>query len=157
VSVLDVLARRQEGGPDHAVRVALVVEGGGSRATFSAGMAAAVEDRGLTPLLDDVYGVSAGSLNAAWLVAGKAREAMSPWTDRSVMRGTIDPRRVLRGGRAVDLSHLAAEGRLLHVRPPDDAPAVSRTSTDVGLLADALRIGHEAASSALDGLPSHAP
>jgi predicted patatin/cPLA2 family phospholipase len=307
VTVLEVLARRQEEGPDDGCRVALVVEGGGSRATFSAGMAAAVEDRGLTPLLDDVYGVSAGSLNAAWLVAGMAREAMAPWTSRSVMRGTIDPRRVLRGGRVVDLTHLvehvyvhevpmpfatilaspvtyhpmatdadsgastdlapllggpadlrralqasstlpvlagppvalagrrwvdggltepvavhtalaqgathvivlrthgaghvpaeppgvvdlvvrrwlrrhapgvvdawvhrveqagrteilldelAAEGRLLHVRPPDDAPAVSRTSTDLGLLADALRIGHEAASNALAGLPSRTP
>jgi predicted patatin/cPLA2 family phospholipase len=307
VTVLEVLARRQEEGPDDGCRVALVVEGGGSRATFSAGMAAAVEDRGLTPLLDDVYGVSAGSLNAAWLVAGMAREAMAPWTSRSVMRGTIDPRRVLRGGRVVDLEHLvehvyvhevpmpfatilaspvtyhpmatdadsgastdlapllggpadlrralqasstlpvlagppvalagrrwvdggltepvavhtalaqgathvivlrthgaghvpaeppgvvdlvvrrwlrrhapgvvdawvhrveqagrteilldelAAEGRLLHVRPPDDAPAVSRTSTDLGLLADALRIGHEAASNALARLPSRTP
>lgn len=313
--VLDVLARRREEGRDNATehadrgaRVALVVEGGGSRATFSAGMAAAVEDHGLTPLLDDVYGVSAGSLNAAWLVAGKAREAMAPWTDRSVMRGTIDPRRVLHGGRVVDLSHLVdhvyvhqvpmpfatilaspvtyhpmatdagtgaatdlaplldgppdlrralqasstlpvlagppvalagrrwvdgglaepvaahaalahgathlivlrthgaghvpaeppsvvdavvrrwlrrhapgvvdawahrveraretetlldalqAEGRLLHVRPPDDAPAVSRTSTDLGLLAEALRIGYEAADAALRAaLPSPSP
>lgn len=106
MSVLDVLARRRTGGDDDGHRVALVVEGGGSRATFSAGMAAAVEDHGLTPLLDDVYGVSAGSLNAAWLVAGKAREAMAPWTSRSVMRGTIDPRRLLRGGRVVDLEHL---------------------------------------------------
>jgi predicted patatin/cPLA2 family phospholipase len=312
VTVLDVLARRRDrgrAGPgqhaerDH-LRVALVVEGGGSRATFSAGMAAAVEDRGLTPLLDDVYGVSAGSLNAAWLVAGKAREAMAPWTDRSVMRGTIDPRRVLRGGRVVDLEHLVehvyvrevpmpftrilaspvtyhpmatdadtgastdlaplldgppalrralqasstlpvlagppvalagrrwvdggltepvavhtalargathlivlrthgaghvpaeppsvvdavvrrwlrrhapgvvdawvhrvararetetllagleAEGRLLHVRPPDDAPTVSRTSTDLGLLGEALRVGYEAADRVLDPLPS---
>jgi predicted patatin/cPLA2 family phospholipase len=300
VSVLDVLARRRENGPsDDGCSVALVVEGGGSRATFSAGMAAAVEDHGLTALLDDVYGVSAGSLNAAWLVAGKAREAMAPWTSRSVMRGTIDPRRVLRGGRVVDLEHLVehvyvrevpmpfaailaspvtyhpmatdaatgastdlaplldgpadlrralqasstlpvlagppvpfagrrwvdgglmepvavhtalthgathlvvlrthagthvpaeppgvvdavvrrwlrrhapgvvdawvhrveraratesllaeleAAGRVLHVRPPDDAPAVSRTSTDLGLLAEALRVGHEAADGPL--------
>ncbi len=306
--VLDVLARRREQGRDDEARVALVVEGGGSRATFSAGMAAAVEDHGLTPLLNDVYGVSAGSLNAAWLVAGKAREAMSPWTDRSVMRGTIDPRRVLYGGRVVDLSYLVehvyvhqvpmpfatilaspvtyhpmatdadtgaatdlapqldgppnlrralqasstlpalagppvalagrrwvdgglvepvaahtalahgathlivlrthgsghvpaeppsvvdgvvrrwlrrhapgvvdpwahrverarqtetlldaleAEGRLLHVRPPGDAPAVSRTSTDLGLLAEALRIGYEAADAALRAaLPSPSP
>lgn len=299
MSVLDVLARRREEGPDDDARVALVVEGGGSRATFSAGMAAAVEDHGLTPLLDDVYGVSAGSLNAAWLVAGQARAAMAPWTSRSVMRGTIDPRRVLRGGRVVDLEHLvehvyvdevpmpfatilaspvtyhamatdadtgaptdlgplltgpadlrralqasstlpvlagppvalagrrwvdgglaepvavhtalahgathvvvlrthgaghvpaeppgivdavvrrwlrrhapgvldawvhrvervreteavldalAAEGRLLHVRPPDDAPGVSRTSTDLRRLGEALRIGYEAADAAL--------
>jgi predicted patatin/cPLA2 family phospholipase len=298
VTVLDVLARRRTGAHDDE-RVALVVEGGGSRATFSAGMAAAVEDLGVTPLLDDVYGVSAGSLNAAWLVAGMAREAMAPWTSRSVMRGTIDPRRLLRGGRVVDLEHLvehvyvrevpmpfatilaspvtyhpmatdaatgdstdlaplldgpaalrralqasstlpvlagppvplagrrwvdgglsepvavhtalaqgatrvivlrtqpgahapaeppgvvdgivrrwlrrhapgvvdawvhrveraratealladlAADGRVLHVRPPDDAPAVSRTSTDLGLLGEALRVGHEAAARAL--------
>ena len=305
MSVIDVLTRRRDSGTlDDGHVVALVVEGGGSRATFSAGMAAAVEDHGLTPLLDDVYGVSAGSLNAAWLVAGKAREAMAPWTDRSVMRRTIDPRRILRGGRVVDLEHLVeqvyvrevpmpfatilaspvtyhpmatdadtgastdlaplldgppalqralqasstlpvlagppvtfagrrwvdgglsepvavhtalargathlivlrthaaahvpaeppslvdaivrrwlrrhapgvvdawvhrvararetetlladleAQGRLLHLRPPDGAPAVSRASTDLGLLGEALRVGYEAAARVLDPLPS---
>ena len=100
MTVLDVLARRRDRESRDGYRVALVVEGGGSRATFSAGMAAAVEDRGLTPLLDDVYGVSAGSLNAAWLVAGKAREAMAPWTDRSVMRGTMPAMRTFCGFRS---------------------------------------------------------
>ncbi len=299
VSVLEVLARRRTEGHDDGCRIALVIEGGGSRATFSAGMAAAIEDHGLAMLLDDAYGVSAGSINAAWMVGGKAREAMAPWTDRSVMRATINPRRLLRGGRVVDLDYLVhhaylhelpfpgeailaspvifhpmatdadtgastdlaplldgpsalrstirasatlpviagppvllgsrrwvdgglsepvavhtaltqgathlivlrthaaahvpaeppsvvdalvrrwlrrhapgvvdawvhrverahatealldeldATGRLLQVRPPDSAPAVSRTSTDVGLLAEALRVGHEAADTAL--------
>jgi predicted patatin/cPLA2 family phospholipase len=106
MNVVDVLARRRTGGRDDGCRVALVVEGGGSRATFSAGMAAAVEDHGLTPLLDDAYGVSAGSITAAWTVGAKAREAMAPWTDRSVMRATITPGRMLRGGRVVDLEYL---------------------------------------------------
>jgi predicted patatin/cPLA2 family phospholipase len=47
------------------------------------------------------------------------------------------------------LARLDADGRLLHVRPPDDAPEVSRTSTDLGLLAEALRIGYEAADAPL--------
>lgn len=110
-AVRDVLAARrqsrQEGErAEREARVALVVEGGGSRATYSAGMAAALEDHGLGGGFDAVYGVSAGSLNAAWFTAGMAREAMAPWTDRSVMRGTIGPWRALRGGRVVDLAHL---------------------------------------------------
>jgi predicted patatin/cPLA2 family phospholipase len=56
------------------------------------------------------------------------------------------------------LGELAADGRVLHVRPPDDAPAVSRTSTDLGLLGEALRVGHEAAVRALEPLrPRRAP
>ena len=47
------------------------------------------------------------------------------------------------------LDELEADGRVLHVRPPTDAPAVSRTSTDLGLLAAALRVGHEAADAPL--------
>lgn len=105
-----LLADRQQGRKgehaDRDARVALVVEGGGSRATYSAGMAAALEDHGLGGCFDAVYGVSAGSLNAAWFTAGMAREAMAPWIDRSIMRGTIGPWRALRGGRVVDLAHL---------------------------------------------------
>ncbi|MFC5062265.1 patatin-like phospholipase family protein [Actinomycetospora atypica] len=108
--VQTVLAHRRDSRrgehADREARVALVVEGGGSRATYSAGMAAALEDAGLGGCFDAVYGVSAGSLNAAWFTAGMAREAMAPWTDRSVMRGTIGPWRALRGGRVVDLAHL---------------------------------------------------
>ena len=55
------------------------------------------------------------------------------------------------------LAELEAQGRLLHLRPPADAPAVSRTSTDLGLLGEALRIGHEAAERVLDALPSRSP
>ncbi len=48
------------------------------------------------------------------------------------------------------LDELEAAGRLLHLRPPDDAPAVSRTSTDLALLGRALRVGYEAAEAVLD-------
>jgi predicted patatin/cPLA2 family phospholipase len=49
------------------------------------------------------------------------------------------------------LAELGAAGKVLQVRPPDDAPAVSRTSTDLRLLAEALRVGHEAADLAIAG------
>ncbi|MEJ2871810.1 patatin-like phospholipase family protein [Actinomycetospora sp. OC33-EN08] len=163
---LTLLTRRREGLPDDGSRVALVVEGGGSRATYSAGMAAALEDQGLGGCFDAVYGVSAGSLNAAWFTAGMAREAMAPWVDRSVMRGTIEPRRLLRGGPVVDLAHLvehvyvhefpmpfervlagpfhpmatdAATGASTDLRPllhsPDDVPRALRASSTLPVLA----------------------
>jgi predicted patatin/cPLA2 family phospholipase len=121
VSVLDVLARRRSEGREDGFRVAIVIEGGGSRATFSAGMAATVEGLGLTPLLDDAYGVSAGSINAAWLVGGSAREAMKPWVTRSVMRRSINPRRALRGGRVVDLEYLVDDAYLHELPFPGEA------------------------------------
>ncbi|WP_433798254.1 patatin-like phospholipase family protein [Actinomycetospora sp. CA-084318] len=157
---------RWEGLPDDGARVALVVEGGGSRATYSAGMAAALEDQGFGECFDAVYGVSAGSLNAAWFTAGMARAAMAPWVDRSVMRGTIDPRRLLRGGPVVDLAHLvehvyvhefpmpfdrvlagpfhpmatdAATGASTDLRPlltgPEDVPRALRASSTLPVLA----------------------
>jgi predicted patatin/cPLA2 family phospholipase len=51
------------------------------------------------------------------------------------------------------LDELEAVGRVLQVRPPDDAPPVSRVSTDTGLLTEALRIGQEAAEVALGEAP----
>ncbi|GAA4830053.1 patatin family protein [Actinomycetospora corticicola] len=157
---------RREGLPDDGARIALVVEGGGSRATYSAGMAAALEDQGFGGCFDAVYGVSAGSLNAAWFTAGLAREAMAPWVDRSVMRSTISPRRMLRGGPVVDLAHLveqvyvhefpmpfdrvlagpfhpmatdAITGASTDLRPllttPDDVPRALRASSTLPVLA----------------------
>lgn len=186
MTVPDVLARRQAHGThDDGARVALVVEGGGSRATFSAGMAAAVEDLGLTPLLDDVYvrevpmpfatilaspvayhpmatdAATGASTDLAPLLDGppSLRRALRASSTLPVLAGPPVPF-ADRRARATEalLDELAADGRVLHVRPPDDAPAVSRTSTDLGLLGEALRVGHEAAVRALEPLrPRRAP
>jgi predicted patatin/cPLA2 family phospholipase len=65
-------------------------------------MTIAVEQLGLLPLFDAVYGSSAGALNAAWLLCGRAESTMHAWWDPSIMRATIDPRRALRRQPIVD-------------------------------------------------------
>jgi predicted patatin/cPLA2 family phospholipase len=71
-----VRRRRDEGSTPGARtdgrRIALVIEGGGMRGVVSAGMAAAIEQLGLTDSFDEVHGASAGSFNAAFLLAGQA-------------------------------------------------------------------------------------
>jgi len=110
-NVLHVLRERMRHGstPRHRqddARVALLVEGGSSRGAYSSGMTVAIEQLGLLPAFDAVYGSSAGSLNGAWLLCGRAEATMHAWWDQAIMRTTIDPRRVLRGKPVVDTRFL---------------------------------------------------
>jgi len=92
--------------PVHDARLVLLIEGGSSRGAYSAGMTIAVEQLGLLPLFDAVYGSSAGALNAAWLLCGRAESTMHAWWTPSIMRETIDPRRILRRRPVVDTHFL---------------------------------------------------
>lgn len=56
-SVIEVLATRVHRTPDR-YRVALVIEGGGSRGMFSAGMCLGLEELGLESVFDAVYRAS---------------------------------------------------------------------------------------------------
>jgi len=57
----------------------LVLEGGGSRAAFSAGVVHGLLSSGLVP--DAIVGSSCGSLNAAFAAAGQSEAACSIWRD----------------------------------------------------------------------------
>lgn len=69
-------------------------------------MTVAIERLGLLPLFDAVYGSSAGSLNAAWLLCGRADRSKHAWWDPAVMRTTINPRRAFSRRPVVDTRHL---------------------------------------------------
>jgi predicted patatin/cPLA2 family phospholipase len=69
-------------------------------------MTAAIEQLGMLPLFDAVYGSSAGALNGAWLLCGRAESTIHAWWDSTIMRGTIDPRRALRRQPVVDTRFL---------------------------------------------------
>ena len=77
-TVLDVMRHRRDNSSqplrrhDHA-RVTVVLEGGSSRAAYGGGMVAELEARDLLTTVDAVYGASAGALNGAWLICGRAR------------------------------------------------------------------------------------
>ena len=88
-------------------RVALAIEGGGSRAAYSAGMALALDEAGLTDAFDDVYGTSGGALNGAWLLTGEGSRWLRSWAWPEVAAARVtDPRRMLRGRPVVDLARL---------------------------------------------------
>lgn len=114
LSLMEALAARRAAGSrpgqrEDGLRIALAIEGGGNRAAYSAGMALALDEAGLTDAFDDVYGTSGGALNAAWLLTGEAQRWMRSWAWPEVAAaGITDPRRILRGGPLIDL------GRLVH-------------------------------------------
>lgn len=110
-SVHQLLHRRREEGSTpttrtDGARLALVVEGGSSRGAYSSGMTIAIERNGLLPLFDAVYGSSAGALNAAWMLCGRAESTIHAWWDPTIMRSTISPRRALRRQPVIDTHHL---------------------------------------------------
>lgn len=113
--VLRVLADRRDrgawdgGARADGARVALVVEGGGGRGAFSAGMLAALDEEGLTGSFDAVFGASAGAFNAAWLLSGAMGTGAKVWGDRQVVRATVNLAAPLRGRPVVDSRHLVEE------------------------------------------------
>lgn len=94
------------GARDDGARLAVVIEGGSSRAAYGGGMVCALESRGLLDAVDAVYGSSAGSLNGAWLVCRRANANVHGWWTPEVMDAVIRPRRLLRGRPIVDTEHL---------------------------------------------------
>jgi predicted patatin/cPLA2 family phospholipase len=110
-AVLQLLRERhaQASTPENrsdAARLVLLIEGGSSRGAYSSGMTVAIEQLGLLPLFDAVYGSSAGALNGAWLLCGRAEATMHAWWDREIMGTTMDPWRALRRRPVVDTHYL---------------------------------------------------
>jgi len=98
-------AGSEPGRRDDKARLALVVEGGSSRGAYSHGMAVALEDLGVLNCFDAVYGSSAGALNGAWLLCGRAGEGLRAWNS-AVIRRVISPARAVIGGPVVDTGYL---------------------------------------------------
>jgi predicted patatin/cPLA2 family phospholipase len=102
--VLTALRERPPG-----ARVALVVEGGGMRGAVSGGMVLALHELGLQHAFDAAYGSSAGTLNAMWLVSGRARDGVPTWIDPALVNALIRRRRALRRGPVVDITTLVEQ------------------------------------------------
>ena len=108
--LLSVLAERVAGGSRPGARrdgyrVALAIEGGGMRGTVSAGMALALQELGLLPAFDAVYGSSAGAISGAWLLSSRP-EGLHGWTDPTFARALIRKRNLLRARPVVDVEQL---------------------------------------------------
>ncbi|MGW0181094.1 patatin-like phospholipase family protein [Nocardia sp. NPDC003345] len=127
------------GGRSDSHRLVLVVEGGGSRGVYSSGMVHALEELGLARVFDAVYGTSAGAINAAWLLCGRAGRGMKAWTDAAIMRRAIDPTRMLRGRPAFDLQYLVH--KVYDGLHPMDFPAILANETTFHPIATDIHTG----------------
>jgi predicted acylesterase/phospholipase RssA len=58
-------------------KIGLIVEGGAMRGIISCASLMALEEIGMTNVFDEVYGASAGAVNAAYFLAGQANYATS--------------------------------------------------------------------------------
>ncbi|WP_218023058.1 patatin-like phospholipase family protein [Nocardia kruczakiae] len=110
MSPVELIAQRFHGGSiagEHGdgFRLALVIEGGSARGVYSHGMVTGLEELGVLRCFDAVYGASAGALNGAWLLCGRAARARRAWHS-DVVRRVISPARALRGGLVVDTRYL---------------------------------------------------
>src|SRR5499427_10902305 len=86
-STIDLLKERADcwrrGRPSRDGRkVALIVEGGAMRGVISCAALMALEELGLTEAFDEIYGASAGAVNAAYFLAGQAAYATTIYYQR---------------------------------------------------------------------------
>ena len=110
--VLRVLGERARAGSlpgerRDGFRVALAIEGGGMRGTISAGMALALDELGLVPAFDAVYGASAGAITGAWLLSRP--QGLRGWTEPAYARAFIRRSALLRGRPVADIRALIEE------------------------------------------------
>ncbi|MEI2776112.1 MAG: patatin-like phospholipase family protein [Tetrasphaera sp.] len=157
-SLIDVLRERYRAGSTPGsrrddYRVALVIEGGSARGAFSSGMTVPIEDLGLLRCLDAAYGSSAGTLNAAWLLCGRARETIHAWWTPEIMHAVISTRNPLRRKPIVDTRHLV-ETVYEEITPMDFAAILASpvsfhplaTDADDGVSVDLATLIHDTPS-----------
>jgi predicted patatin/cPLA2 family phospholipase len=107
--VLRALAARARAGSqplarDDGLRIALVIEGGGMRGIISGGMALTLDELGLVPAFDAVYGASAGAITGAWLLSRP--EGLRGWAEPAYARTLIRRSALLRGRPVADIRAL---------------------------------------------------
>lgn len=76
------------------------------RGAITGGMALELDRMGLTGVFDEVYGASAGGLNAAWLLSGAAQTGISTWSDPELRNASVRRGNILRGKPIVDSEYL---------------------------------------------------
>jgi predicted patatin/cPLA2 family phospholipase len=134
--VLRALAARQRAGSqplarDDGLRIALIVEGGGMRGIISAGMALALDELGLVPAFDAVYGASAGAITGAWLLSRPA--GLRGWAEAAYAKTLIRRSALLRGRPVVDIRALIED--LYQTTFPMDFAAVLDSPVELHPLA----------------------
>jgi len=85
------------------IKTALVLQGGGMRGVFGAGVCCALQELGYTEGFDEVYGVSAGALNGAYFLSGQAAYGTTIYYQNINNRNFID---FFRFKRIIDIDFL---------------------------------------------------
>lgn len=140
--VVELLHERSKAGSTPGRRtdqakVGLAIEGGSMRGVVSAGMTAALEQLGLLNAFDAVYGSSAGAINGAYFIAGRAALCTSSYYEEMTTRGFIDFRRaLLRRGPAVSLDFVLDD--VAEEEKPLDWDAVLRSPIALHVLASSV-------------------
>jgi predicted patatin/cPLA2 family phospholipase len=153
--VLRALAARrrtgsQPGARDDGLRIALAIEGGAMRGTISAGMALALDELGLVPAFDAVYGASAGAITGAWLLSRP--EGLRGWAEPAYARTLIRRSALLRGRPVADIRALIED--LYQTTFPMDFTAVLASPVELHPLATDASTGRSTDLRPLIGDPA---
>src|SRR6478736_2956717 len=89
--------------PSDGRKIGLIVEGGAMWGVISCAALMGLEELGMTGVFDEVYGASAGAVNAAYFLAGQAAYATTIYYQK--INNTWFIRRFWRR-KIVDLDHL---------------------------------------------------
>jgi predicted patatin/cPLA2 family phospholipase len=112
-------------------KLALVVEGGALRGVCSAGGVAALEHLQLTEVFDQVYGTSAGVMNASYFVAGQAQAGIRIYYEDMNRRAIVNPWRFW---KMLDLDRLFEQAILRDKKLRLDVLLSSRTKLFIAAL-----------------------
>ena len=153
--VLRALAARRRtgtrpGARDDGLRIALVIEGGGMRGVISAGMALTLDELGLVPAFDAVYGASAGAITGAWLLSRPA--GLRGWAEPAYTKIFIRRTALLRGRPVADVRALIED--LYQTTFPMDFAAVLASPVEFHPLATDAATGQSTDLSPLIGNPA---
>src|SRR5262249_14306257 len=139
--VLDLIWERarsksKPGARSDGARLALAIEGGAMRGVVSAGMTAALEQLGLLDVFDAVYGSSAGSINGAYFIAGRAALCTSSYYEEMTTSGFFSWRRALRRQPVVSLDFVLDD--VAEEEKPLDWDAVLRSPIEFHPIASSI-------------------
>ena len=102
-----------------------MIEGGGLRGAFSAGVTAELAATGV-PAFDDIVAVSSGAPTAAYLATGQPEDGIRIWREYTHGRQLIAMRNLLRGRPLLDIDRLVG---VFERVVPLDTPMLARSST----------------------------
>jgi len=153
--VLRALAARHRAGSqplarDDGLRIALIIEGGGMRGIISAGMALTLDELGLVPAFDTVYGASAGAITGAWLLSRP--EGLRGWAEPGYAKTLIRRSALLRGRPVVDIRALIED--LYQTTFPMDFAAVLASPIELHPLATDAATGQSTDLRPFIGTPA---